>query len=539
MTKISRTLGSLGCLLFSTLWLTGCLPEDDLSELEIKSLSPSVALPLLNTNLTVSDIITIDKEDGLLTENDDQTYSVLYRSGVVSETAETFLPAIPDQQNTQAFSLGINSPAFQMKSPPQKFEGQMELDMAGLEIFSLESKQGKINLTLTSDYQHDLDIKLTFPSIKHRTTGDPLVWNDTISYWGNRTVNWEDDLANYSLALTDGEIGYELEVAIQGSGQPISASQELRLDASMTDIKFGYMSGNFTGITVPIPADTLQIPLLAGAVDGTIGLNPTLRFQFLNSFGVKLTSDLSNCVVVQKSGKNVQLTDKPDHVFFNGDYELPYLQRREDSVATQDHTVDEFSSNIRTAFVELPRSFRYGLGFTLNDAPEDTSFVTDQSQMGVETQVELPLEGTFDIILEDSIPVNFEDLEEVEELKVLIKTENGFPLAANLRVFFLDEDGQLISDEAQRPVSLFGEEDQLLVAADLLDSSTGKTRPATVDLPITATLNRDKFERVRFATHLLVRTALSSESDTDNRVKLYSFYNVRFSLATQIKTSIN
>ena len=539
MNRSLRTLGPVGCLVLSSLWLAGCLPEDDLSDLEIKAPSPSLALPLLNTNLTVSDIITIDEREGLLTENEDHTYSVLYRSQIVSQPAEAFLPPIADQQRTQKFLLGINSPAFNMKSPPQKFEGNMELDLAGLNVFSLESKQGIMKLRFDSDYQHNLDIRLTFPSIKNRVTGNPLTWDVIIDYWGNRTVTQEEDLAEYAIALHDGEINYELEVAVEGSGRPISDVQELRLHIDMMDIKFGYLSGNFTDISVPIPADTLPIPLLAGAVEGSIGLNPTLRFQFVNSFGVKVKANLANSVVVQKNGKNAQLTDKPDHDFFSGGYVLPFREQRDDSTAIRSHVVNESTSNIRTAFAELPRSFRYGPSFALDDAPEDTSFITDQSQIEVHTEIKLPLEGTFDLILEDSIPVDFTNLEDVEELKVLIKTENSFPLSANLRVFFLDEDGQPILDDAQQPVSLFGEESQLLVAADLIDSSTGKTRPTTVDLPIAATLDQDKFERVRSATRLLVRTSLNSISDANNQIKIYSFYSVRFSLATQIKTSLN
>ncbi len=539
MTKILRTLGPVGCLAFASLWLTGCLPEDDLSELEIKAPSPSIALPLLNTTLTVSDIITIDEGEGVLTENEDHTYRVVYRSEKASKPASELLPELPDQRSSQDFSLGINSPAFQMKSPTQKFRGSIAMDMAGLTVFTLESKQGVMNLALTSEYRHDLEVKLTFPDVKERSTGTPLVWNATINAWSAGTVSRQDELADYVLGLADGEVSYELEVTVEGSGQPISDAQKITLDITMEDIAFGYLSGNFVGINVPIPTDTLQIPLLTGAVEGTLGLNPTLRFEFINSFGVAVAADLSNSFVVQKDGRNVQLTDKPEHTFFGGAYALPFKQQRDDSIAIQTHAVDESTSSIRTAFAKLPRSFRYGPKFTINSAPEDTSFITDQSQIAVHTEIELPLEGTFDLILEDSIPVDFTDLEDVEELKVLVKTENSFPLAANLRIFFLDEAGQLLLDDAQQPISLFGEENQLLVAAELIDSSTGKTRPATIDLPIAATLDKDKFERVRSATHLLVRTALTSVSDANNQIKLYSFYNVRFSLATQIKTSIN
>lgn len=535
-TYTARTLGLLGICLPS---LVGCLPEDDLSDLKIEAPSPSISLPLLNTNLTVTDIITV-KEGGRLTENEDHTYSVLYRSQRQTKPVGDFFPKIPAQSYAQGFSLGINSPSFQLKSPTQKFQGSMALDLAELKVFALESKQGFLDLTLTSEYQHDLEVRVTFPNIKHKVDGTFLVWNpNVINGWSNRVSTVRKELSDYRIELVDGTLSYELEVTIDGSGKSISEHEELTLGINMEDIEFAYLAGNFTDILVPLPADTLDIPVLANAVEGTVTLNPTLRIGFSNSYGVPVASDFSSVFVKQKSGNTVQLKDEGDQSFFSGNYEFPFIAHRNDSSATAEQIIDRSTSNIEDAFAELPYGLMYDLGFTLTSAPEDTSFVTDQSQIDVKIEVELPLEGTFDVVLQDSIPVDFQALEDVEELKVLIKTENSFPIEALLQVFFLDENGQRIVDENGQPILLFGDEEKFLVAAELIDSNTGKTRSATVDLPLTATINQETFQNVRHATHLLVRTDLESVSADANRIKLYSFYNIRFNLATQIKTSLD
>ncbi len=535
-TRTARTLGLLGFCLPS---LVGCLPEDDLSDLKIEAPSPSISLPLLNTNLTVTDIITV-KEGGRLTENEDHTYSVLYRSQRQTEPVSDFFPKIPAQNYAQGFSLGINSPSFQLKSPAQKFQGSMALDLAGLTVFALESKQGFLDLTLTSEYQHDLEVRVTFPNIKDRADGSSFVWApNVINGWSNGVSTVRKELSDYSIELVDGSISYELEVTIDGSGKSISESENLTLGINMEDIEFAYLAGNFTDIAVPIPADTLDIPILANAVDGTVALNPTLRMEFTNSYGVPVASDLSSVFIKQKSGNTVQLKDEGDQSFFSGNYEFPFIAHRDDSSATAAQVVDKNTSNIENAFAELPYGLMYDLRFMLNSTPEDTSFVTDKSQIDVKVEVDLPLEGTFDIVLQDSIPVNFQELDDIEELKVLIKTENSFPIEARLQVFFLDESGQRILDESGQAISLFGDEDEFLVAAELINSTTGKTRPASVDLPLTATIDHDHFQRIRQATHLLVRTDLESVSDEANQIKLYSFYNIRFNLATQIKTSLD
>ena len=539
MTTRLRTACSLGLAGICFPLLVGCFPEDDLSDLTLEAPSPTLSLPLLNTNLTVDDIITIDQEKGLLTENEDHSYRMVYRSLKQTKPVSEFFPEIPNQSHSQSFSLKINSPSFRLKSPPQTFQGTVALDLASLTVFNLECKEGFLDLTLSSDYQHDVEAHVVFPTIRHKSDNTPFVWNPRVIHtWSNRMRTEQRPLSEYAIELVDGMIAYEIEVTIDGSGQPISELEELTLEVGLSDVKFAYLSGNFTGIDLPIDPDTLSIPILASAVDGTVALNPTLRMSFKNSYGAHITPDFSDVSVARKDGSTVTLQDEGDQTFFSGPYEFPSVVHRDDSSAIKSHLVSRATSNIEDAFNELPQALTYDLGFTLDSAPEDTSFVTDQSQIEVDLEVDLPLEGTFDIVLQDSIPVDFQSLEDVESMRVLIKTENTFPIDARLQITFLGPDGQLITDETGRPISLFGDDEKFLVAAKLVDSSTGKTQPVTVDLPLAATIDQEMFRYVRDATHLLVRTDLESLSEQANQIKLYSFYTIRFGLATQIKTSL-
>ena len=104
---------------------------------------------------------------------------------------------------------------------------------------------------------------------------------------------------------------------------------------------------------------------------------------------------------------------------------------------------------------------------------------------------------------------------------------------------FLDEAGSIIRDDNNEEISLFDGEDKLLVAADIINSSTGETMSANTDMPLSAILTQDKFEKVREATHMLVRARLNSVSEENDRIKLYSFYSIRFSMATQIQASFD
>lgn len=520
--------------------ISSCLPDEDFSDVKVKAPSPQVALPLFNTTLTVEDMLQMN-EAGTLQKNADESYSVFYQSGVQSKPVADYFPEIPNQQFSESFSLGLGDPGFSLTGvPPTIFEGFIPFDNNELVIYSIESNQGTLLVRIESDYQHDLEIEASFPNIID-PDGNTLTLNFVLPYWNGSGISEENiNLSGYKINLEDKEISYSLQVSIVGSGQPISPSDEINFNFSIDNLEFSHLSGNFTDIQVPVGADTLSIPALAGVVDGTIATNPNMSLSFSNSYGVPVTPDFSQLYIQRIDGTVVRLQDEDGYDFFNGGFSFPYLTERSSEPVTKTYRLDSETSNIDDAFSNIPTGLTYGFGFGLNSRETDTSFISSSSQIGVNLDLEMPLEAGFNITLEDSIEVSFSELEDVEELKLLLKTENDFPINANLQVYFLDNEGKIIKGSEGESISLFEGEDKFLVAAEIINSETGETVPANTDLPMTATINRDKFEKIRGARHLLVRAQFDSQSDESyNRVKLYSFYSIRFSLATQIKASID
>ncbi|MEQ9442870.1 MAG: hypothetical protein RIG62_27765 [Cyclobacteriaceae bacterium] len=540
MISKSRIALSVGVGLMGMFGIAGCLPDEDFSDVTIKTPSPKVALPLFNTTLTVEDMLKADQESGALRKNSDESYSLFYQSSIQSEPLKDYFPPLPDQQFSESYSLGWNAPFFNLTdAPPATFEGSIPFDLNELTIYTIESSQGMMNVQFDSDYQHDINIAASFPNIVS-STGDPLTLNFHLPAWNSPGSSSEEiDLSEYQINLADGEMGFRLEVSIAGSGQPISSNDKIDFSFSINDLDFNYISGNFTSIQVPIQADTLDIPALKGAVEGNVALNPKLSLEFSNSFGVPISTDFSRLYINHTKGTVVRLEDDPGYEFFSGNYPFPYLEERTATTATEAYKIDDETSNIEDAFANIPSGFVYGFGFAMNSSETDTSFLTGDSQIGIDMELEMPLEAGFDLVLQDSIEVSFGELEDVKELKLLIKTENDFPIDANLQVYFLNEQGEVIKDNTGEAIQLFDEDDKFLVAAEIVNSATGETLPANVDLPISATIKQDKFEKIREATHLLIHAKLNSVSNENNRVRLYSFYSIRFSLATQIQASFD
>lgn len=541
MIRKSRIALSVGVGLVGMLGISGCLPDEDFSDVKVKVPSPKVSLPLFNTTLTVEDMLQADSETGSLVKNADESYSLFYQTEVQSEPIRDYFPELPDQQFSESYSLGLDAPGFTLtETPPATFEGTIPFDLNDLTIYDIESSQGTLAVNISSDYRHDIEVVASFPNITS-PSGETLHLNFTLPYWNSPgTSQREVDLTGYRIHLDDGEISYSLEVSIVGSGQPISSTENIEFAFSLGGLDFSYLSGNFTGIQVPIEADTLNIPTLSGVVEGRIASNPKLSVTFSNSYGVPISPDFSQLYVRQIGGRIVKLQDAPGSGFFDGNFTVPYRKNRSFETAIETYVVNDQTSNIDEAFADIPTGLAYGFGFALNSGEDDTSFVSSDSQIRVGLELEMPLEAGFDIMLEDSIEVSFSDLEDVKELKLLMKTENDFPIDANLQVYFLDDEGKVMKDSSGEPISLFDGEDKFLVAAEIINSSTGETLPANTDLPISATIDQDKFEKIREAKHLLVRAKLNSVSEENsNRIRLYSFYSIRFSLATQIRASFD
>jgi hypothetical protein len=538
MIKKSRIILSLG--LIGMFGISGCLPDEDFNNVKVKAPSPKVSLPLFNTTLTVEDMLQADGETGALQKNADHSYSLFYESEVQSDPVREYFPELPNQQFSESFSLGLNAPGFTLTdTPPVTFEGSIPFDLNDLTIYDIESSQGILDITISSNYQHDVEVKATFPNIIS-PTGEVLVLEFPLLYWNGPGFSQQEvNLTGYRINLFDGEIGYKLEVSIVGSGQPISSTEEIDFDFSLTGLDFEYLSGNFSGIEVPVDADTLNIPALSGVIEGNVAANPKLSLTFSNSYGVPVAPDFSRLFIRRIDGTVVRLQDSPGYEFFSGNFTVPYLQARTNQAVTETYVVNDESSNIDEAFANIPSGLAYGFGFALNSGENDTSFVSATSQIGIDLGLEVPLEAGFDLTLEDSIDVSFSELEDVKELKMLLKTENDFPIDANLQVYFLDENGSTIKDNDGEPISLFEGEAKLLVAAEIINSTTGETIAANRDLPLSATIGQDKFEKIREATQLLVRANLNSVSEESNRIRLYSFYSIRFSLAAQIQASFD
>jgi len=516
--------------------ISGCLPDESLNELDSLTPSPKLSLPLLSSNVSLSEVIDME-EGGLLQENGDNSYSIFYNTNFASEPLSNYFQGFPDQYYDKSFSFVAPIPSFSIAPPPITFNETIPFDFIGHLISEIGCKAGNLSLGVHSTYQHEVAATLSFPDIQS-PEGEALELSFVLDNSGFDSENRTVDLTGYTIEPEANHVSYSLELRITGSGAPINSGDELRLDFEVSGMDFAYLEGNFEEFQIPIAPEELEIPLLNNVASGNIALKPQVTLNFSNSFGVPAVADFSNIIVENKNGV-IRLEDKGEGDFFHENYAFPYPENRNDPPATLNYQINGENSNINQAFASIPERIYYALGFRAGSELGGTDFIADTSRVDVDVKMEIPLEGSFDLLLTDTLAVDFGDIKDVEELKMLINTENSFPVAANLQIFFLDQNQQIITDGSGAPVSLFPTAETLLKPATITNVATGETTPSVTNPPITGIISSEQFELVQQAGYLLIAANLNSVSDDDNNVKLYSFYDLQIDIAMQVKASLN
>ncbi len=150
----------------------------------------------------------------------------------------------------------------------------------------------------------------------------------------------------------------------------------------------------------------------------------------------------------------------------------------------------------------------------------------------------MPLWGGFDIALQDTVDISFEELpDELEELTLNINIDNGFPLGAEIQAYFLtgDEHGEPI----ENLVSLFEDDDTNIIDAAPTDPDNNIVIEPKAKRTF-VTVDRDKFDTIKNAEHLILRSKLNTYNfEEGETVKILNDYNIGFQMGVKAKLSVD
>ena len=117
---------------------------------------------------------------------------------------------------------------------------------SGEELTAIEFSQGILTINIVNNLSHEVVLNITIPSLVDNLGG---YFSDVLTAPANNPAVTQANLSNYVFDLTKGSLGFNemvvyLDVTINGSGSPISTTDDLTFSFSMDNLEFSTILGD-------------------------------------------------------------------------------------------------------------------------------------------------------------------------------------------------------------------------------------------------------------------------------------------------------
>lgn len=522
----------LGLMLAAGVVWAGCIKKKDLDfkHLKVDNWQPDWALPIINSNLTLKNIL---QSNTFLSEDGQGLYSLHYTGDLFSARAEDYVK-IPDQNfNTPNLTLTIpiNTASYTGPAINDSKSGHFTYSdpMSGAQLERIDVKSGTVTFNVVSTFQQNVTATITFPTVKRG--GTTLQLNVGIAY-PSTSSSMTLNLSGYSFDLTNGgttarnDLPYTINFTLTATGQQLLSGDHISATVSLTDIKYSYVRGYLGTYDIPIPSDTINVAVFDNSINSQIFVNdPKINLSFRNSFGVNVSTQFDTLYGETSTG-----TSTPHYLVPNVNVAGASSPG---TASTSSYTLDSSttSGQVQNLFNPAPNKIIYGGRVRINPGgtPGASSFVTDSSMITLAADAELP--AWFKIItftLQDTTKLLLpEDSSILQSAEFKLLMDNNLPLYGRVQVLFTDENYHVIDSLIDTGGDIIGEAPV---------SSEGKTT-GRVQKVSTFNMTHDEYSamapRVR---HAIIKGQLKSSGS--NSIKILSSNGMVVKLAFRFKLNV-
>ncbi|MEY4876063.1 MAG: hypothetical protein RL708_1212 [Bacteroidota bacterium] len=420
-----------------------CIKKDDFNfnKIKIDEWNSEWALPLINSKLTLKNLVQHASTGNILSEDSTGLYSIHYDGKVFEASASDYIKI--QDQNFSTDTIPLSSPI-----SVSNFNGSVSdtfssfynyTDTSGAQLKHLRLKSGNIKLKITSSFQQNLSAQIVFPTVKNGAT--VLSVNAQVNYPStSTTVNI--NLSGYTFDFTNNNttnnyLPYKVYYTITGNGtQPINTTDFVIGAIDLTNLQFAFVDGYLGQRNIPIPLDTIAIEVFNNTLSAQLFLeNPKIHLNVKNYFGISASGALSNAHGIVRNGSINNILG----TFFSTSLVIaqPTVVGQ---MADNNYTMDKNNSNIQNVFNPAPNKIVYQGNIQINPTGVAYNFITDTSKIIVWAHAEIPawfkiidftLQDTFNLTLPDN-----PDL--LQSIQFKMNVENAFPLYTNVQIYFAD-----------------------------------------------------------------------------------------------------
>ena len=477
-------------LLLFALSAAGCSALiDDLDRLDGVALTAEYAIPVIDSEVTLADLIVGVDDRFVLTVDPDGLLRFQYSDTVPSVTSESIFSDLRD--------LGRGVPL-----PVTARETTLDFPLPNdASIRRARLKAGRLVYLLPNPYEQPVTVTLTLPNLLR--DGEPFTVTGTLpARAGSGAVTLANtdapiDLDGYELAFADNQ--FEIRYAIDAAdGTPLDPGDGTIV--LLTDLDFSYVEGFFGRLPYPGVDGRLAIDFFTNYLSGDVTfVDPRVVVEVRNSVGVPARAVVDELNVEQEDGTRIPVEGEVADDGFTFNY-----PREPGGNAYTTYIIDKSNSNLPELLDARPIALNYRISALINPDDDRTvaGFLADTNSYSATVTAELPLYGAAsDFTTSDSIPVNLAGGSgSVTAATFRIVTNSELPLDVAIAGTFVDSLGVAVAELTEGEV--------LVVAASPTDANgdpTGSVRQTNeVFLPA------ERLTRIREARYLVLNTTFET-----------------------------
>jgi len=516
--------------------LNSCQQIRDLDRIRQSTLNPRLAVPVAQSIFGFDDFITNTDSTAQFITDEDGLLILLYQNeSLVSQDASSFLE-LPDESASESFSFDapilIQLPIQFEISAKETYSFDFETD-EGDQIDSVLLRSGELALTLNATFPAFVEVNITFTSLLENVEFLRLTFeSDTVNNAPKLDISEILYLSDLKLDLTNGgttinTFQYELEIILKYNGQSVGTHHALNIEVGILDAAFNAIYGRIATRTITSEAQTIKLDFFNNLPSGTFFLDePAIRARVGNSFGVPASIDLTK-LHASNDSETRKLTGaitQPQII------NAPTINQQGESVETI-ISIDHTNSNLPDLISMLPTEIIFQYEGMLNpEGKSIESFILYESIIDIDLEIELPLFGRVsDLQASKQFEFNGTDIvDNIDFVLFQVYTNNGFPLAADIQIDFLDAAGNILE-------SLIEEDERLMEAAPV-GSDGIVTSPAENTLQIS--VDEDQLTNIQDATDVRIEVVFNTTGNGTTSVKILESYKLEVKLGVQTEFEI-
>ncbi|WP_282037371.1 hypothetical protein [Saccharicrinis aurantiacus] len=439
-----------------TIYSSCNLDDFDFEKMADPSFGVGIKAPIASGSYTMGQIIdNIDDPDSLIIVDNEGLFRISY----VDDNIFTFhafeLVSIPNILTPNDFEIGINdlvgtslpdggSYLVIKDADPFIEEKEHTVDVGNEgndeDIFLTEMRIGSSDfiVKLTTSINSPMTAIITLDNCYKN--GVPVTCTLTDSE-PTKTISLAGSTIDFTQSNKENLLLYSTSVKLEDNDNAyIESTDWVNINLTLTDIHPEYIAGDFGQKIIDIDPEVLDFTSeVFESLGGNIILeNPIFKLNISNSIGVpsavdfQLSADTKDetSVLLNPSNINIEI---PSKVGEN---------------TTVENIIDRTNSDIIEFVSSLPAdSIKYFGDIEMNkEGRVNTNFVTDESMISIDLEMDLPLEITVESMgIQDTVPMDALDMEvSLDNTSLWINANNSIPLAISSEIIFIDTDNNKI-----------------------------------------------------------------------------------------------